>query len=117
MDLRHDLSHLVVLTTVGNRDDARKLVSELVDQGIVACGTFIGEALSIFRWEGAIAEEGEVVVLLKTHRDRWEDLQEAVKAQHPYDVPELLAIPVEAGLQAYLDWVTDVTAKEGSKAE
>jgi periplasmic divalent cation tolerance protein len=117
MDVRRDLSHLVVLTTLGSPDAARKLISGLVEDGVVACGTILGGAQSIFRWEGAITEEDEVLVLLKTHRERWEDLRKAVSTRHPYDVPELLAIPVEAGLEAYLDWVTDVTAKGGSKAE
>lgn len=117
MDVHRNLSHLVVLTTLGSQDAARKLISGLVEEGVVACGTILGGARSIFRWEGAITEEDEVLVLLKTHRERWEDLRKAVSARHPYDVPELLAIPVEAGLEAYLDWVTDVTAKRGSKAE
>ena len=108
--------HLVVLTTVGGEEEARKLIRGLVDERIVACGTMVG-ATSIFRWEGAVSEESETLVLLKTSRERWHDLEAAVKRRHPYDVPELLALPVEAGLDAYLNWVNRETstteAREG----
>ena len=106
-------SHLVVLTTLGDEAAARALIEGLVEDRIVACGTIVG-ATSIFRWEGSVADEQEVLVLLKTHKARWQDLEAAVKRQHPYDVPELLALPVEAGLDAYLDWVKQETTDVGT---
>ena len=102
-------SHLVVLTTVGGEDDARGLIRGLVEDRVVACGTMVG-ASSIFRWEGAVREERETLVLLKTRRACWSDLESAVKRRHPYKVPELLALPVEAGLDAYLQWVNRETS-------
>jgi periplasmic divalent cation tolerance protein len=68
-------------------------------------------ATSIFRWEGSVKEEQEVLVLLKTKRARWNDLEAAIKRRHPYQVPELLGLPVEAGLAAYLDWVNQETTE------
>lgn len=106
-------AHVLVFTTLGSEEDARRLVTALVESGVVACGTILGGATSIFRWKGRISEESEVVVLLKTHRSRWPDLRAAVETRHPYDVPELLAVPVEAGLAPYLEWVTEVTAGTG----
>ena len=100
---------LVVLTTVGSRETARSLIRGLVDDGLVACGTML-DATSIFRWEGAVSEESEVLVVLKTRRERWTGLVSAVERRHPYEVPELLALPVEAGLPAYLAWVKRETA-------
>ncbi len=102
-------SHLVVLTTVGGEDDARGLIRGLVEDRVVACGTIVA-ANSIFRWEGAVTEERETLVLLKTRRACWVDLESAVKRRHPYEVPELLALPVEAGLDAYLQWVDKETS-------
>ena len=97
---------LVVLTTLANDADARTLVTALVAARLVACGTLLPGARSIYRWEGQVTEEGEVVVLLKTDASRWEALCAAVRERHPYQVPELLALPVDRGLERYLSWVT-----------
>ena len=97
---------LLVLTTLGSVTDARSLVRSLVEDRLVACGTLVPGASSIYRWEGALMEENEVVVLLKTDASKWNALSAAVKERHPYQVPELLALPVERGLDAYLSWMT-----------
>lgn len=100
---------MVALTTLGNPAQARQLVRKLVDERVIACGTVLPGATSVYRWQGKVAEEAEVVVLLKTTKARWDALQAAVEAQHPYEVPELLALPVVAGLERYLDWVASET--------
>lgn len=110
---RDEPSYIVVLTTVSNRDQARALIRQLVDRRMVACGTMVDGVTSIYRWKGAVEEATETQVLLKTRRDRWEDLQAAVRDLHPYDVPELLALPVESGLASYLGWVAEETIVEG----
>ena len=97
---------LVVLTTLATDTDARALVTALVAARLVACGTLIPGARSIYRWEGQVTEEAEVVVLLKTDQSKWEALCAAVRERHPYQVPELLALPVERGLDRYLSWLT-----------
>jgi len=97
---------LVVLTTLANDADARALVTALVAARLVACGTLLPGARSIYRWEGQMKEEAEVVVLLKTDASKWEALCAAVRERHPYQVPELLALPVERGLERYLSWLT-----------
>jgi periplasmic divalent cation tolerance protein len=97
---------LVVLTTLANDADARALVTALVAARLVACGTLLPGARSIYRWEGQVTEEAEVVVLLKTDASRWEALCAAVRERHPYQMPELLALPVERGLEPYLAWLT-----------
>lgn len=107
--------YVVVLTTLGTVDEARTLVRRLVDDRLVACGTVLGGGTSIYRWQGEVTEASEAVVLMKTRRDRWAALAEAVEALHPYDVPELLAVPVDAGLDAYLNWVTGETVAEGKR--
>jgi periplasmic divalent cation tolerance protein len=102
--------YLVVLTTLDSPATGRDFVRRLVHERLVACGTVLPGATSVYRWRGNVTEEGEVVVLLKTTRNRWDALKAAVEAHHPYDVPELLALPVGAGLQTYLDWVAAETS-------
>lgn len=96
---------LLVLTTLGSADAARTLVQGLVADRVIACGTILPAGESIYRWRGAVTTESEVVVLMKTRVERWEALRAAVASRHPYEVPELLAFPVEHGLDAYLAWL------------
>ena len=98
---------LVVLTTLGDADAARAFISALVQARLIACGTLLPGATSLYRWEGELTEEAEVVVLLKTDVAKWEALCAAVREQHPYEVPELLALPVSRGLDLYLSWLTN----------
>jgi periplasmic divalent cation tolerance protein len=110
-----EASAIVVLTTLPNPGEAKAFVRRLVEERVVACGSVLGEVTSIYRWQGAIEEAGETQVILKTRRDRWEALQTAVRASHPYEVPELLALPVESGLGAYLEWVAAETTAHGGE--
>lgn len=96
---------MVVLTTLATRDEAERLVLALLERRLIACGTILPEARSLYRWNDAIADEREVVVLLKTNRSRIEALEVAFEELHPYKVPELLALPVAAGLSKYLAWI------------
>lgn len=100
-----DASALVVLTTLGSEEEARVFVRALVERRLIACGTLLSGAHSIYRWEGEVKEENEVVVLLKTDAARWDALATAVRERHPYQVPELLALPVSRGLELYLSWL------------
>ena len=101
---------LVVLTTLATVDEAASLVRSLLDRRLIACGTILPGARSLYRWEGKIADEQEVVVLLKTRSARLEPLEVAFSELHPYRVPELLALPVTAGLDKYLSWIGAETA-------
>lgn len=96
---------LVVLTTLSTVEDARELVHALVSERVIACGTVLQSGTSIYRWKNEIKDESETVVLMKTEASRWDALVAAVRARHPYEVPELLAVPVERGLEAYLSWL------------
>jgi periplasmic divalent cation tolerance protein len=100
---------LVVLTTLASDDEALRLVRGLLDRRLIACGTILPGGRSIYRWQGKVADEKEVVVLLKTRSARVEALKDAFAELHPYKVPELLAISVEAGLEKYLDWINAET--------
>src|SRR2546430_9607020 len=97
---------LVALTTLASEADARALVTALLADRLIACGTLLPGGRSLYRWQGKTTEEAEVVVLLKTDQSQWDALCGAVRQRHPYTVPELLALPVERGLDQYLSWLT-----------
>lgn len=105
-----DRQALVAITTLGSESDARALVTALVEDRLIACGTLLPGARSIYRWETRVVEESEVVVLLKTDTTRWDALRNAVERRHPYQVPELLALPVTDGLERYLSWIASEVA-------
>lgn len=100
---------VVVLTTLGSEDDAARLTHALLERRLVACGTILPRARSIYRWDGKLADEGEVMLLLKTRSACLDSLEQAFQELHPYKLPELLVIPVAAGLPKYLAWIAGET--------
>jgi periplasmic divalent cation tolerance protein len=101
---------VVVLTTLSNTEEAVKFVRELLDRRLVACGTILPAARSLYRWEDKLADEIEVVVMLKTRSGAIHGLERAFKELHPYKVPELLTVPVSGGLERYLGWINAETS-------
>ncbi|HSC97752.1 MAG TPA: divalent-cation tolerance protein CutA [Casimicrobiaceae bacterium] len=96
---------VLAITTVASADDAATLVRGLLEQRLVACGSILPAMRSLYRWEGRIADESEALVLLKTTADRVADLKLALKASHPYQVPELLTFVAGDVLPEYLEWL------------
>lgn len=101
---------IVVLTTVASAEEGVALVRSLLERRLIACGTLMPGARSLYRWKGKIADEQETIVLLKTRAARVEGLRIAFGELHPYRVPELLALPVSAGLDKYLEWIEGETS-------
>lgn len=101
---------IVVLTTVSTEDEGVALVRGLLERKLIACGTLVPGARSIYRWEGRIADEREVVVFLKTRSAVVPALQAALPELHPYKVPEFLVLSVDSGLAKYLDWISGETS-------
>lgn len=101
---------VVVLTTLATVEEAVTLVHVLLERRLIACGNILPGVQSLYRWEGKVADEREVIVLLKTKAARVEALELAFGELHPYKVPELLALPVSAGLHKYLEWIDDETS-------
>lgn len=102
---------LLVLTTLATPDAARALIRQLVEDRIVACGTVVPGSTSIYRWQGSVTMDDEALVLLKTVRGRWDALVAAIDRHHPYDVPELLALPAGEVLPRYAAWLQTETAE------
>lgn len=96
---------LVVLVTVPDAGTAAGLARALVEERLAACGNVVPGLRSIYRWEGQVHDEAEALLVLKTTRARFEALREAVLRMHPYQVPEVIAVPVEAGSAPYLAWL------------
>jgi len=97
----------VVLVTAPDSDTAARIARRLVEERWIACANLVPGVRSIYRWEGRVEEDAEVLLVLKTRADRCEALAARVKALHPYEVPEVIALPVVAGSGAYLDWVVE----------
>ena len=101
---------IVVLTTVANDEEGVKLVRELLERRLIACGTLLPGARSIYRWQGKVADERETMIVLKTRSACVPALQDAFAELHPYRVPELLALAVDSGLEKYVDWINGETS-------
>lgn len=101
---------VVVLTTVSNEEEAVQLVRALLDRRLIACGTLLPGARSIYRWQGKIADERETIVLLKTRSAVVDALEGAFSELHPYKVPELLVLSVDTGLEKYIEWINGETS-------
>jgi periplasmic divalent cation tolerance protein len=108
-------THLVAFTTAPTAEAARSLVNALVERRLVACGTVVPGAVSIYRWRGAVEQQDETLVVLKTTAERWPELAATLPGLHPYEVPELVAVPVVGGHPAYLRWVSEETGVPGTR--
>lgn len=100
---------LVVLVTAPTPDRAAEIARALVEERLAACGNVVPGLRSVYRWEGKVQEDAEALLVLKTTRARFEALRERVLALHPYEVPEVIALPVEAGSARYLEWIAAET--------
>jgi periplasmic divalent cation tolerance protein len=97
--------YLQVMTTVATREVADQIAASLVQQRLAACVQVIGPISSTYRWQGAVETSQEWLCLVKSRKDLYGPLEEAIRRLHPYEVPEILAIPVKAGSAAYLAWL------------
>ena len=101
---------LVVLTNLPDRGAAEKLARELVERRLAACVNVLAQCTSVYRWKGAVESAGEVPVLIKTRGALYEELEAAIVELHPYELPEIIALPVTRGLAQYLEWVGGETS-------
>lgn len=103
---------VVAITTFEDRDLAGQFGATLVELQLVACVNLVSGIESIYRWKGKVERGTEVLLVMKTTRARLDELAAHIREHHPYDEPEFLILPVEAGLAGYLDWVRDSVAEE-----
>ncbi len=100
---------LLVFTSLPDRASAERLAEALVAERVAACVNLLAPCRSVYRWQGEVQREDEHPVIAKTSADRYAALEAAIRKLHPYELPEIVAVPVERGLPAYLDWVTRET--------
>ena len=100
---------VVVLMTAPDADVAGRMAGILVDEGLVACMNILPGLRSIYRWEGKLCDEPEVLCLMKTRLDLFPALRDRIAALHPYQVPEIIALPLAAGSAPDLEWIRNLT--------
>jgi periplasmic divalent cation tolerance protein len=106
-----ETTYVVVLITAPSKEVGRKVARHLVENKLAACVNIVAPIESIYFWEGEIQEDNEVLLFAKTRSDLVESaLIPAVKSVHPYDIPEIIALPIQAGSKSYLDWIRDSTS-------
>jgi len=101
---------LVVLTNLPDRGAALKLARELVERRLAACVNVLADCSSVYRWKGEVENAQEVPVLIKTRAAMYDELEAAINELHPYELPEIIALPVVRGLAEYLEWVSAGTS-------
>lgn len=103
------MSALLVLTNLPDRAAAEKLADALVEKRVAACINILAPCRSVYRWKGGVQHDEEHPVLIKSTREAYPALEAQIRALHPYELPEIVAVSIERGLPAYLDWVAAET--------
>ena len=106
--------HCVIYITCPDHDAGELLASSLVEHRLVACVNVIDGVTSLFHWEGRVDRDPEVLLVIKTRTDLLDVIERRVNEVHPYDVPEVIALPIIGGSKAYLDWIDESVADANS---
>ena len=101
---------ILILASVPDKQTANNLASMLVQERLAACVNIMPEVISYYRWEGKINTDSELLLLIKTQSSKFEPVKEYILKKHPYDLPEIIAIPLTDGFSGYLDWVKKETS-------
>lgn len=101
---------LLVLTNCPDEATANAIALALVEEKLAACVNILPRVQSVYRWQGAVESASEIPLLIKSTVGRYAELEAAIRARHPYDVPEIIALPITQGLPAYMNWVATETA-------
>ncbi len=104
--------HRLMFCACPDRETALGLARTLVEERLAACVNLIADVTSVYRWEGEIQEDGEVLLLIKTTGERVAALTERLRELHPYEVAEIIAVPISEGLTDYLSWITTCTTEQ-----
>jgi len=101
--------YLLALTTCPNEEVAEGLARLLVEAQLAACVTCLPQGRSVYRWQGRLESSDELLLLIKTRAVCYDALEQAIKAHHPYELPEIIAVPVVKGEMGYLTWIDAMT--------
>lgn len=97
----------VVLCTVPDTDTAETIATALVTEKLAACVNIVPGITSVYRWKGAVENDAECLLLIKTSAHSWSALESRIGSLHPYELPEIIAVPIQTGQQDYLQWIKD----------
>ena len=100
---------IIVLVTCGSEEEALKIANALVESRLAACVNLVAPIRSIYRWEGRMWDEKEWLLIIKTQKNRFEDLEKKIKSLHSYSVPEIVSVPIVEGSSSYLNWISENT--------
>ncbi|GAB4291732.1 MAG: divalent-cation tolerance protein CutA [Thiohalomonadaceae bacterium] len=103
------MPHYLVLCTCPDLECARALAERLVRERLAACVNIVSQVHSVYEWQGVVQQEAECQLLIKTSSGRYAALEETLRRHHPYELPEIIAVPLTAGLPAYLHWIDQQT--------
>jgi periplasmic divalent cation tolerance protein len=106
------MSAVIVLTNAPDRAVAEKIARMLVDEKLAACVNILGACSSVYRWQGKVETADEVPLLIKTRSEIYAEVETAIKRLHPYELPEIVAVPVAQGSAEYLEWINAATVTE-----
>jgi periplasmic divalent cation tolerance protein len=101
---------LIAFCTFPDPNTARKVVNEIIDLRLAACGNILPPIHSIYRWKGKLESSEETLVIFKLEAERYGDFEAKLRALHPYEVPEIISVKVDSGLPEYLRWVAESCA-------
>jgi periplasmic divalent cation tolerance protein len=104
-----DTDAIVVFMTAANGEEATRLAEMLVGAHLAACVQILPEMESVYRWQGKIERQSEILLLAKTTREKFDNLEREVRALHSYDTPEIIAVPIVMGSAPYLQWLIEAT--------
>ena len=102
---------MIIFSTTPDEETAARIAETLVEERLAACIQVLPGVTSFYRWQGKLEKSDEKLLLIKTSRDRLDELISRIESLHPYDIPELLAVEVSGGAKKYLDWIAQETVK------
>jgi len=99
--------YLVVFCTCPSAETAQQLAHLIIERRCAACVNIVPNLTSVYRWEGKIAQSAENLLIIKTHASRYKELEATLHTHHEYQIPEIIALPIQLGLNTYLDWIEE----------
>ena len=111
------VEYLLIITNLPDRAQALALAQKLVEDRLVACVNVLADCTSVYRWQGKSETAIEVPLLIKTLAQHYIAVERLIKSEHPYELPEIIAVPISSGLPAYLRWIADETSSTAASIE
>ena len=107
MDEKAEKQHIIALNTCPNEDIAGTIAEKLVNRKLAACVNILPAIKSVYRWQGKIEKDTEVLLIIKTRKEVFGQLESLIRENHPYELPEIVAVTIDTGLQQYLNWIDE----------